>query len=87
VGIATQNRSLYGGLDVTEKRVRMAYFHLNTMKALADFTGACGFTDPKALNPDVFFKRTEANQSQRFAELYFNKKPHTAHSFLSLNHS
>lgn len=86
VGIATQDRKLYNGIDITDKKVRVANFHLNTMKALAEFIGACGFTDPHELKPDVFFKRTIANHNQSFAELYFNKKPLSS-LYQSLNHS
>jgi len=74
VGITTQDKSLYMGIDVTDKSVRVANFHKNTMKALADFIGACGFEKPGDLTPEVFFKRTEQNRNQSFAELYFSKR-------------
>lgn len=71
VGITTQDKALYMSIDVTDKSVRVANFHKNTMKALADFIGACGFEKPGELTPEVFFKRTEQNRNQSFAELYF----------------
>jgi len=74
VGITTQDKSLYMGIEVTDKSVRIANFHKNTMKALADFIGACGFERPADLTPEVFFKRTEQNSNQSFAELYFSKR-------------
>lgn len=74
VGITTQDKSLYMGIDVTDKSVRVASFHKNTMKALADFIGACGFQNPRELTPEVFFRRTEQNRNQSFAELYFAKR-------------
>ncbi len=85
VGITTQDKSLYMGIDVADKSARVANFHKNTMKALADFIGACGFEKPGDLTPDVFFKRTEQNRNQSFAELYFGRRmnrrePHFIHN-------
>ena len=76
VGITTQDKSLYKGIDITDKSERVANFHKNTMKALADFIGACGFEKPDELIPEIFFKRTKQNLNQSYAELYFrqNKK-------------
>jgi glutamate synthase domain-containing protein 2 len=71
VGIATQNQSLYKGLDVTEKSVRVAHFHNNTLKAFAEFIGACGFDNPKAITPDVFYRRVDHKTNQNFTELFF----------------
>ena len=79
VGITTQDRSLYKGIDIADKSERVANFHKNTMKAMAEFIGACGFQKPTELIPDIFFKRIEQNLNQSFAELYFiqkkNKEP------------
>jgi len=76
VGITTQDKSLYRGIDITDKSERVANYHKNTMKALASFIGTCGFEKPDELIPDIFFKRTEQNLNQSFSELYFmqNKK-------------
>ncbi|TAH40590.1 MAG: FMN-binding glutamate synthase family protein [Bacteroidetes bacterium] len=73
VGIATQDRALYKGIDISDKSVRVANFHKNTMIALANFIAACGFQKPGELIPDIFFKRTEENLNRSFADLYFNK--------------
>lgn len=70
VGIATQDRRLYSGIDITDKSERVANFHLNTMKALADFIGACGFQDIDEINPESFFKRIDQNTSINFTQLY-----------------
>ncbi len=72
VGIATQDKSLYKGLDITDKSVRVANFHKNTLKALAEFIGACGFTNPRDVKPDVFFRRTAHNSNQSLSEIYFS---------------
>lgn len=81
VGIATQDKSLYKGIDVTDKSVRVANFHRNTLFALSEFMGACGVETLSEIKPDFFFKRTEYNQNESFRDMYFsrrNGKPKTA---------
>lgn len=72
VGIATQNSNLYKGVDITDKSERVANFHMNTMKALADFIGACGFEDTTQITPSVFYKKTDHSQNRSFKEMYFD---------------
>ncbi|MDI5897430.1 FMN-binding glutamate synthase family protein [Flavobacterium yafengii] len=72
VGIATQDKALYKGLDITEKSVRVAHFHNNTLKAFAEFIGACGFDSPKAITPDVFYRRIDHKTNESFTSLFFN---------------
>ncbi|MBQ0116870.1 MAG: FMN-binding glutamate synthase family protein [Flavobacterium sp.] len=74
VGIATQDKSLYKALDVTDKQVRVANFHKNTMLALADFIGACGFDSHDQITPDVFYRRTDQGHNLSFAEVYYKGK-------------
>lgn len=74
VGIATQDPLLYEGMDVTDKSVRVATFHKNTMKAFGEFIGACGFSKPTEIIPDVFHKRIEHGKNISFKEMYFNDK-------------
>ncbi|MCA1965826.1 MAG: hypothetical protein LDL23_04160 [Flavobacterium sp.] len=71
VGIATQDKSLYKGLDITDKRVRVANFHKNTLKAVAEFIGACGFESPDQITPDTFFRRVNYNTNLNFKDIYF----------------
>lgn len=71
VGIATQDKTLYKGLNITTKRVRVANYHKNTLYALAEFIGACGINKLEDIKPDFFFKRTEYNQNKSFEEMYF----------------
>lgn len=72
VGIATQDKTLYKGLDITDKSVRVAHFHNNTLKAFAEFIGACGFDSPKAITPNVFYRRIDHKTNESFASLFFN---------------
>lgn len=72
VGVATQNPSLYKGLDVTEKRVRVASFHKNTIKATVEMMEACGFSSTEAIDPSKFFRKVDPLQTKSFYEIYFN---------------
>jgi len=74
VGIATQDKKLYKGMDITNKSVRVANFHRNTMKAVAEFIGACGFEDPHEVTPDVLFRKTDKYKNESFRDMYFDKK-------------
>ncbi|MEG0851978.1 MAG: FMN-binding glutamate synthase family protein, partial [Flavobacterium sp.] len=75
VGIATQDPLLYEGMDITDKSVRVATFHKNTMKAFGEFIGACGFSKPNEISPEVFHKRIEHGRNMSFAEMYFKDIP------------
>lgn len=72
VGIATQNPQLYKGLDVTDKKVRVANFHANTMKATLELMEACGFKKPGDVSPSRFFKRIDVTETRSFQDIYFN---------------
>ena len=51
VGVATQDKTRMRALDVTDKSTRVARFHHNTMKALAEMTGAAGLEHPNGFLP------------------------------------
>lgn len=74
VGIATQDKSLYSGLDVADKRVRVANFHRNTLKSTMEVMEACGFKTPKDISPDKVFRRVEPGKTLSFKEIYFSRK-------------
>ncbi|PRY12382.1 glutamate synthase domain-containing protein 2 [Pontibacter ummariensis] len=75
VGIATQDKNLYSGLDVANKRVRVANFHGNTIKSMVEVMEACGFASLSDISPDKVFRRVEQGRSASFKELYFAKGP------------
>ncbi len=57
VGVATQDKLRQRALVVPEKSERVARFHANTMKALAEMTGAAGLSDPSSFLPRHFMMR------------------------------
>jgi glutamate synthase domain-containing protein 2 len=72
VGIATQERVLYKGLDVTDKRVRVKNFHQNTLKSTIEVMGACGFKTMKDITPEKVFRRLSDGKIATFKDIYFN---------------
>lgn len=78
VGIATQAPALYKGLDVTDKRVRVASFHKNTIKATIELMEACGYKTLADINVASFFRRIDTLNTKSFEEIYgLHKKPIT----------
>jgi len=59
VGVATQDRLRARALDVGDKSVRVANFHANTLKAVAEMVGAAGLAHPGELRPRHFMIRAK----------------------------
>src|SRR6476620_1276727 len=74
VGVATQNPSLYKGLDPEVKKVRVANFHANTMEATKELMEACGFKNLAGIVPSKFFRRVNEYQVKNFEQIYFPGK-------------
>ncbi len=73
VGVATQTPSLYNGLNVADKRVRVASFHNNTIKATVEMMEACGFRHTGDINPSKFFRKIDPLITKSFHDIYFNQ--------------
>ena len=61
-GVATQDEQRQKALDVPDKTARVAHFHQNTLKALAQLIAAAGLTHPNELKPHHLVRRVSANQ-------------------------
>jgi glutamate synthase domain-containing protein 2 len=59
-GVATQDKLRQRAINVPDKAQRVARFHANTLRALADLVGAAGLDHPKALRPHHFNLRTRS---------------------------
>ncbi len=57
VGVATQDPMLARALVPSDKAVRVATFHRNTLRALAEMTGAAGLSHPSQFMPHHFALR------------------------------
>ena len=69
-GIATQHAGLSRGLDVIDKRERVASFHRHTVQVLAELTGAAGLDHPQRLHRGLIYRRVSQSQVNTYAELY-----------------
>jgi len=74
VGVATQDPTLYKGLDPTDKGVRVFNFHQNTIKATKEMMEACGFSDLHSIRPSKFFRRVDEQTIMSFEEIYFKSE-------------
>lgn len=73
VGIATQEKQLYQGVDITDKRVRVKNFHNNTLKSTVEVMEACGFSDVSDIKPEKIFRRIGDGHVATFKEIYFDR--------------
>ena len=69
-GVATQNPSLVVGLDVNHKTTRVANFHRETLKTVAEMVGAMGVSHTSDLRPWHLMKRTGLSEIHHYGELY-----------------
>jgi glutamate synthase domain-containing protein 2 len=69
-GVATQNPSLVVGLDVNHKTTRVANFHRETLKTVAEMVGAMGVNHTTDLRPWHLMKRTGLSEIHHYGELY-----------------
>ena len=71
VGVATQNPALYKGLDPTDKKIRVANFHTNTLIATKEMMEACGFKSIEDVKVSKFFRRIDEQTTKSFEQIYF----------------
>jgi glutamate synthase domain-containing protein 2 len=69
-GVATQNPALYRGLNVADKRVRVANYHMETVKSAAELMGAMGLARPADVKPWHIHRRTGIGQTGHYGEIY-----------------
>src|SRR5690606_24677677 len=69
-GVATQDPKRQAGLVVADKSVRVAGFHGNTLKALAELLGAAGLDHPSELRPHHIAKRLSTGEVRVLSALF-----------------
>ena len=74
-GVATQDPMRQRALVVPDKAERVASFHRETVKALAELVAAAGLTHPRELRPHHFMRRAHDGRIITFAEQYHLLKP------------
>jgi glutamate synthase domain-containing protein 2 len=74
-GVATQDQMRQKALVVTDKAQRVANFHENTMKALAELIAAAGLEHPNQLRAHHLVKRISETEIRLASNLYPFLKP------------
>jgi glutamate synthase domain-containing protein 2 len=70
VGIATQDKTLYNGLNVQNKSVRVANFHNETVKSFVELLEAAGLDKPDDLKREHINRRVSMTYLMSYLELY-----------------
>lgn len=71
-GIATQNKELVKGLVVSDKKVRVANFHRETVKAFVELLAASGLEKPSDIQRHHVNRRISFSEIQSYDEFYPN---------------
>ncbi len=74
-GIATQDPNLTIGLDVADKKVRMANYHQGTIESFVELLGASGLDDMKNLTRSHIFRRVSLNEMRNYESIFPSVKP------------
>lgn len=69
-GVATQDPKLGKGLVVSEKRVRVANFHNQTVISAAELMAAAGIAQSGKLHRSFIYRRVNASLIQTYEEMY-----------------
>ncbi len=70
VGVATQDKHLMAGLVPSNKSVRVANFHQQTILSLCEMLGAVGVASAHDLRPWHIMHRISATETKHYGELY-----------------
>lgn len=69
-GITTQNPQLVAGLVVSNKKVRVANFHEETVKSFVELLGAAGIENPRELTRSHIYRRVFMNEVRTLEDIY-----------------
>ncbi len=69
-GVATQDPNLVAGLVPSDKAKRVANYHRDTVKTVAELIGAMGLMHTSELKPWNVMKRTALAETRNYGELY-----------------
>nr|WP_231731077.1 FMN-binding glutamate synthase family protein [Lacimicrobium alkaliphilum] len=74
-GVATQDKRLTRGLDVSDKGQRVARYHKETLHAAVDMASSCGLNNPGQITRSHVFRRVDHQSALRFDQLYPTPAP------------
>ena len=73
-GIATQDPKVTIGLDVADKKVRMANYHKGTVESFVELLGASGLDDMKNITRAHIYRRVSLNEMLTYEEIFPSMK-------------
>lgn len=69
-GVATQDPELVKGLDVSDKKVRVANYHKETVKSFVELMAAAGLSHSDKINRTHVYQRVDQHLSKSYYKLY-----------------
>jgi glutamate synthase domain-containing protein 2 len=69
-GVATQKEHLVKGLDVSDKKVRVANYHKETVKSFVELMAASGLSQHDQINRSHIYRRIIMSNTMRYDEIY-----------------
>ena len=75
VGVATQNKALTKGLNVTDKARRTYFFHKNTVDAFTELIAAAGVPHPSDLKRHHVNRRINMNKVLKYDDIFPDVAP------------
>lgn len=74
-GVATQDKELVAGLNVNNKKQRVANFHQETMNSLVELLAAAGLCQPSEVTRHLIYRRVSVSETRSLAQIYPYLKP------------
>ncbi|HRN74205.1 MAG TPA: glutamate synthase-related protein, partial [Ginsengibacter sp.] len=69
-GITTQDPQLVAGLVVSDKKVRVANYHQETVNSFVELLGAAGIENPRDLTRSHIYRRVFMNEVRTLEDIY-----------------
>jgi glutamate synthase domain-containing protein 2 len=69
-GVATQDPYFAKGLDVTDKKQRVANYHKNTVDSFVELLSCAGLESPEKINRTHVYRRVFMNMVKTYEEIY-----------------
>ena len=70
VGVTSQKTELMKGLVVSDKKVRVANYHHETVEGFVELLAASGFDDPTQITRENIFRRTSMIETRQYSEIF-----------------
>lgn len=74
-GITTHDPQLTAGFDVADKKVRLANYHEEVVKAFVEMLGASGLDEPGNITRSHIYRRISLNEMLTYEEIFPSIKP------------